>query len=137
MLDIETLIEWLGPEGAIAGFERGKHTNAELMVLARERGIIVEKTVARRQIAIEIITFGLKRIDKSYEYLFQMSSDELSRYFSDRMVSSGELRGLLEELGIAPAGKLRGKLSDFAAREISELGMFERVARGKAELPQR
>ena len=129
------LVEWLGPEGAVAGLDRSKLSNAELMVLARERGVHIDKKTPRRQIATEVVTAGLTRIDKSTEYLLEMSMDELSRYFSDRMVSSKELLDLLSRLGIAPTGKLRAKLSDFAAREISELGMFERVAKGKVAAP--
>lgn len=131
--DIPLLVEWLGPEGAIAGLERSNYTNADLMVMARERGVILDKKTTRRQLAVEIVMCDVARVDKPKEYLLQMSSDELNRYFLDRMVSTRELRGLLEELGIAPTGKLRGKLSEFAAREISELGMFQRVAKGKAE----
>ena len=132
-LDIPILVDWLGPEGAIAGLERGKFTNAELMVIARERGGSVDKKTARRQIAIEIVMCDLPRIDKPRDYLLGMSTDELHRYFEDRMVSSRELQALLTELGLAPTGKLRGKLSDFAAREIRELGMLQRVAKGSTE----
>lgn len=132
-IDIKLLTDWVGPEGAIAALERSNLTNAELMALARESGIDVDKKMARRQLSIELVMTPLKRIHKSVEYLLTLSSDELKSYFGERMVSNTELIHLLSELGIAPGGKIRGKLIDYAAREISELGLFERVAAGSGE----
>lgn len=103
------------------------------MFLARELGLTVGPKTARREIVVEIVMSSAKRIDRPTEYLLKMSADELKRYFSDRMVSKKELTALLDELGLAPRGILRGKMADFAAREISELGMYQRVAKGTAE----
>ena len=128
--DIRKLVEWLGVDGAVAGLERSDCTNAELMVIAREAGHLVDKKTARRQIIIELVMSGEKRIDKTHEYLLNMSSEELQRYFSERMASTKEIMELLTELDIAPTGKIRGKLVDYAAREIGELGLFQRVAKG-------
>ncbi|MBC7987037.1 MAG: hypothetical protein H7X93_10300 [Sphingomonadaceae bacterium] len=132
-IDLEVLSDWLGPEGAVAGLDKSRLTNSDLMMLARENGILVDKKTARRQIAIEIIMSPEKRIAHEQDRLLEMSKDELQRYFSDHMVSTKELMSVLESLGIAPKGKLRGKLSEFAANEISDLGMYQRVARGKQE----
>lgn len=124
------LIEWLGAEGALAGLERSILTNSDLMILARENGIEVDKRAPRKQIVIEIVMARSKRVDKPIEYLLQMSADELRRYFTERMVSNKELNELLVEVGIPKSGKVRGRLIDYAAREMSELGMYQRVARG-------
>ena len=128
--DIAKLVDWLGVKGAVAGLEKSNLTNAELMVIAREAGHVVEQKTPRRQLVIELTMSDLKRIEKSKDYLLKMSAEELNRYFNDRMVSSREIMGLLSDLGIAPTGKIRGKLAAYAAREIVELGMFERVAKG-------
>lgn len=130
-LDIGLLIEWLGAEGAVFGLEKGRHTNSELMMIARENGVLVDSKTPRRQIAIEIVMSGLQRVDKSTDQLIQMSKEELVRYFNDRMVSKSEMVKLLESLGLAPRGKVRGKLVDFVASEVSDLGMYERVAKGQ------
>lgn len=130
-INVELLREWLGPEGAVAGLDKGKLTNSELMMLARESGIAVDKRTARRQIAIEIVMTPIRRVSFEPEDLLSMSRDELVRYFSDHMVSSRELMLILDRLGIAPRGKLRSKLADFAASEISDLGMYQRVSKGK------
>lgn len=130
-IDVERLREWLGPEGAVAGLDKSNLTNSELMMLARENGIIVDKKTARRQIVIEIVMSPLQRITIETNKLLEMSKDELRRYFSDHFVSSREIMGLLSALGIAPRGKIR-RLSDFAANEISDLGMYQRVAKGRS-----
>lgn len=130
-VDVDKLIQWLGPEGAVAGLDKGHHTNADLMMLARNRGVEVQKKTSRKQISIELVMSSEKRIKKSVEDLLKMSRDELNRYFSEMMVSESELRGILRDLQLTPSGKFRGKLVDFAAREISDLGMYDRVAQGR------
>lgn len=129
-LDLETLICWVGAEGAVAGLDKGHHTNAELMVLARENGVLVDSKTARRQIAIELVMTRLKRIDKSVDQLLEMTKEEVIRYLGDRMVSRAEMVRLMEDLEIAPKGRIRGKFIEFVANEISDLGMYQRVARG-------
>lgn len=129
-VDIRKLTQWLGVEGALSGLEKSNLTNAELMMIARESGIAVDKKTARKQIVVELVMSDQRRIEKSQDYLLRMSTEELQRYFSDRLVSAHEIMDLLKELGIAPKGKVRGKIADYAAREIGELGRFQRVARG-------
>lgn len=129
-VDVSKLVEWLGAEGAVYGLEKSHLTNAELMVIARENGLKVDKRFTRRQLSTELVMSRFVRIDKSQDYLVSMSKDELRRYFTDRMVSDTELISLMTEFGIAPTGNIRTKLADFAAQEISELGMFQRVAVG-------
>lgn len=128
--DVAVLTEWLGPEGALAGLDRSVLTNSELMMLARANNLSVDSKTPRKQIAVELVMGRLNRIDKSVDQLLEMSRDELQRYFSDRLVSSRELKELLEGLDIAPKGKLRTRLAEFAAAEISDLGMYQRVAKG-------
>lgn len=128
--DVKTLTDWLGAEGAVAGLDRSEMTNSELMKLARSNGIAIDSKTPRKQIAIELVMAPLNRIDKDISELLEMSRDELSRYFADRLVSGAELRMLLDGLGIPPKGKLRTRLAEFAASEISDLGMFQRVAKG-------
>src|SRR3546814_7528062 len=53
--NVDLLIEWLGHEGAVAGLDKSHLTNADLMIIAREKGLLVDKRTARRQIAIEIV----------------------------------------------------------------------------------
>lgn len=131
-LIISKLIDWLGPEGAVAGLEKSNLTNADLMMIARREGLDVEAKISRKQLAIELVMSGVKRVDKSPVQLMELSRDELKRYFTDRMVSNSELLAVLREMQIAPSRKIRGRMTDFAASEISDLGMYTRVARGRA-----
>jgi hypothetical protein len=131
-LDIATLTSWLGAEGAVAGLDKSNLTNSELMMLARENSIIVDKRTARKQLAIELVMTPIRRVALEPDKLIEMSRDELQRYFSDHMVSTREIMNVLEQLGIAPRGKMRSRLADFAANEISDLGMYQRVAKGKS-----
>lgn len=138
-LDVGTLILWLGPEGAIAGLEKSKLTNADLMRLLREGGFSADKRTGRRQLVIELVMSDVNRIDKSDDELVRLSIDELRRYFAERLASSREIEQLLLRLGIPAPARIRGKVSDFAAREISELGLFQRVAGGRSatSIPRR
>lgn len=131
-LVISVLIDWLGPEGAVAGLEKGHLTNADLMMIARREGLDVEAKASRKQLTIELVMSDVKRVEKSADQLMQLSRDELKRYFLDRMVSNSELLAILTEMQIAPSRKIRGRMTDFAANEISDLGMYARVARGRS-----
>ena len=41
-IDLATLVEWLGAEGAVAGLEHSNRTNSELIALAQKFKVIVE-----------------------------------------------------------------------------------------------
>ena len=131
-ISIQTLIEWLGPEGAVAGLDKSDLTNADLMMIGRREGIEIETKASRKQLTIELIMSRVQRIDKSTEQLVELSREELKRYFSDRMVSNAEMLSVLKAMEIAPSRKIRGRMIDFAANEISDLGMFSRVAKGRS-----
>lgn len=42
-VDIDTLVEWLGPEGAIAGLEASDLTVSDLLELGNKRGLTIDK----------------------------------------------------------------------------------------------
>lgn len=132
MLNISTLVDWLGPEGAVAGLDKSDLSNADLMMIARREGIEVEAKASRKQLAIELVMSRVERVDKNIGQLMELSRDELKRYFSERMVSNAEMFQLLRKMEIAPSRKIRGRMIDFAANEISDLGMYSRVAKGRS-----
>ena len=70
------------------------------------------------------------RINKSTDDLLMMKQSELIEYFKARKVSKTEILSLLSQLGIRPRYEDSLNLVEFAAREISEFGMYTRVARG-------
>jgi hypothetical protein len=131
---VDTLVGWLGPEGAIAGLEASNLTVSDLLKLGEERGLTIDKKTRRRLVAIEIVNSRLERIDKSQEDLLRMSQAELKNYLETRMVSGTELLRLLTRFGIEARSEAKRNLLEFTAREISDLGMYQRVAKGKPAL---
>ena len=130
--DISRLIDWLGREGAIAGLEHSRLTVEELLRLARMHGLNVDNKMRRNDIIDELVNSKVSLIEKTDDDLMAMSSDELMRYFEIRRVSRTEILRLLARFGIRPGSEYKKSLRDFAAREISDFGMFQRVAKGRA-----
>ena len=129
-INIEKLIEWLGPKGAIAGLEGSDVTVSELHDMAIHHGLTVEKRTKREDIIVDLVNRNSIRIDKTTDELLGMSHDDLRDYFKNRKVSRTELLKLLMQFDIQPAYGDKGNLIDFAAREISDFGMYQRVAKG-------
>ena len=129
-INIEKLIEWLGHDGAIAGLEGSNITVSELYDMAIHYGLTVEKKMRRSDIIVDLVNCNSIRIDKTKKELLAMNRDDLRDYFQTRKVSRTELLTLLLEFDIRPAYGDKLNLLDFAAREISDVGMYQRVARG-------
>jgi len=129
-INVEKLIEWLGREGAIAGLEGSDITVSELYDIAVHYGLTVEKKMRRSDIIIDLVNRDVVRIEKTTEDLLAMSQDDLGKYLKDRKVSKTELLNLLSQFDIRPGPEAKTKLVDFVAREISDLGMYQRVAKG-------
>ena len=130
-IDVEKLIEWLGPDGAIAGLEGSDLTVSDLYELASRYGGAVDKKMRRSDIINELINREFVRIEKSIEELLAMDYGHLKKYFGDKKVSRTELLKLLSEFDIRPGSEAKKNLVEFVAREISDLGMYERVAKGR------
>jgi len=60
----------------------------------------------------------------------QMDIEALKAYFIEIKASREEILALLLELDIRPGSSAKTSLVDFAAREISDIGMYRRVASG-------
>jgi hypothetical protein len=63
-----------------------------------------------------------------------MDPESLRMYFSKLKFSREELLDLLATLDIRPGSVARKNLAEFAAREISDIGMYKRIAKGKNNL---
>lgn len=129
-VNIQQLIEWLGPDGAIAGLEGSDITVSQLHEMAIHHGLAVDKKMKRSDIIVDLVNRNSTRIEKTVDELLGMNRDDLRDYFRDRKVSKTELLSLLSQFGIRPMYGDKANLMDFAAREISDLGMYQRVARG-------
>ncbi len=133
-INMEKLVEWLGPEGAIAGLEVSDVTVPQLCNMVMNLGLALDKRAKRSDIIADLVNGSVSRIDKSTEELLEMSRADLKNYFHNKKVSRAELLRLLTELDIRPIPHGRGSLMDFAAREISDAGMYQRVARGASRV---
>lgn len=132
--NLDALRDWLGPEGAMAGLEKSDITNADLMFLARACKVEVSNKSPRRQLVIDLVMGPVNRVLKPIDELLAMSRDEIKRYLSEQFVSTKELTKLLEEMGIEPRTRGKARLLDFAASEISDLGAYQRIARGNERI---
>jgi hypothetical protein len=127
--NVKTLIQWLGSDGARAGLEYSHYSVAELRNMAEAQGVRIPTKARRSEIVDQLMFFADQKIDKTIDELLAMSSDELLAYFDRTRPSRKELLRLLEKLDFHPGSEAQRSLYKYAARQISETGMFQRVAR--------
>jgi hypothetical protein len=126
--DIKTLIDWLGLEGAKAGLEFSNMSVAELRSMAEVQGVRTPAKARRAQIVEQLMLIADQKIDKTLDEMLSMSSEGLLDYFDRNRPSRTELLRVLEKLDFHPGSEAQKSLYKYAARQISETGMFKRVA---------
>lgn len=129
-IDLEKLIEWLGVEGAISGLDGSDLTAAELGELIPESKLPGHSKMKRRDLIRALVERKRLDLTKKPEELMEMDADALKTYFLSIKASKKEILDLLESLDIRPGSVARNNLTEFAAREISDIGMYRRVAQG-------
>ena len=112
-INVEKLIEWLGPDGAIAGLEGSNLTVLELYEVAVRHGLTVERRTKRVDIIIDLVNRNSIKIDKTTDELLSMNRNDLGDYFKSRKVSRTELLKLLSQFDIRPCCRRQGKPSGF------------------------
>lgn len=130
MINLETLIEWLGVEGAIAGLEASDLTATELSELIPGIKIPGHSKLKRRDFIKALVERKRDDLTKKPEELMGMNAESLKAYFLSIKASKKEILDLLDSLDIRPGSVARNNLTEFAAREISDIGMYRRVAKG-------
>lgn len=68
-------------------------------------------------------------MDKKLEDLLSMNESDLLSYFKKTKPSYAELTAVLGELEFRPDSEAKKNLYRYAARQISQTGMFQRVAK--------
>ena len=127
--DIRTLVKIVGRHGAHEALARSEKIRAdELLSTAEALGIRLPKRTPKSVAAIAIVKHLDRRIDRSLEELKRMSGPELLQYFVDADPDSEEIIELLTSIGIKNRVRSRKSLFEFAANQISSLGVFERLA---------
>jgi len=129
MINLDDLVNWLGRDGAIAGLEVSDLTIDELSELAKTRGVAHTSKSRRRDLIVDLVKHVRGNVIKSPEELMQMDADALKSYFHNVKASRSEILELLLALDIRPGSAARRNLADFAAKEISDIGMYKRVAK--------
>ena len=127
--DIKTLVEIVGRLGAQVALSRSDKIRAEeLLKIAENLGIRLPKRTSKSEVAIAIIKHVDRRIDKSLDDLKKLSDSEMLQYFSDVDPDTEEIIELLLSIDIKNRIRSRKGLFEFAAKQISSLGVFERLA---------
>lgn len=127
--DIKTLIQWLGSEGARAGLEYSNYSVTDFRNMAENQGVRIPARTKRTDVVDQLMFFADQKIDKTLDEMLAMTSDDLLSYFERTRPSRTELLRFLEKLDFHPGGEAQKSLYKYAARQISETGMFKRVAR--------
>ncbi|MER8975446.1 MULTISPECIES: hypothetical protein [unclassified Mesorhizobium] len=127
--NVRTLADWLGEDGASAGLDRSHLTVNELRELAAQTGKKLPSKTRRKDLVNEIVFGAIKRIDLPIDELMRLGAEDLLDYFETKRPSRSELLKILGELDFHPGSEAQKSLYKYAARQISETGMFQRVAR--------
>ena len=126
---IKTLVEIVGRKEAQLALSRsGKIRAEELSKIAESLGIDLPRRTPKAEVAVAIVRHVDRRIDKSLDELKQLSAPEILQYFSDVDPDAEEVIDLLRSIDIENRARSRKGLLDFAANQISSLGIFERLA---------
>lgn len=129
MIDLEILISWLGADGAKAGLLGSDLTISEIFELSNRKPSNASK-MKRGEVIEWIVDRKRSDLTRSADELMQMNAEELKNYFVSIKCSNKEILELLVSLDIRPGSVAKKNILDFAAREISDIGMYNRVAKG-------
>jgi hypothetical protein len=128
MSRLDDLVMWLGKEGAEAGLEKSDLTIAEIVDLEPSLSTARLAKVKRSEVISMAVSAARGRLIKSADELMEMDADSLRDYFINIKASHSEILNLLQKMDIRPGSAAKKNLADFAAREISDIGMYRRVA---------
>ena len=127
--DIKTLVGIVGRQGAQGALSRSDKIRAEeLLKTAEHLGIGLPKRTPKAEVAAAIVKHVDRRIGKSLDDLKQLSESEILQYLRAVDPDTGEIIELLLSIDIKNRIRSRKSLFEFAAKQISSLGVFERLA---------
>ncbi|MCK4789993.1 MAG: hypothetical protein KAV87_40010 [Desulfobacteraceae bacterium] len=127
--DIKQIVDLVGRDGAIFALEKSKKINTKALIdLARSIGLSPKAKDSKRNVSIQIVQNVDKRIDKSLDELKGMSKDDLILYFEKVECHQDELIELLKNIDLKARVKTNKAIIEFAAIQISSLGIFERLS---------
>ena len=129
---IKTIISLVGRSGAIAALTYSENTHTkDLRDFATEIGISILSKTPKKQVAQQIVRHVDKRILKSLDELQLMSAQQISAYLKSSGCDAEEVIELLQKIELKTTSKRSTEsLIDFAAVQISSLGVFHRLSEG-------
>ena len=127
--DVTNLVSLVGRSGAIHALAGSDTLSvSDLRKLGRSLGLTTSKK-PKRQIAELLVHTVDKRITRPLEELEALSRDELHRYLSSTDCDAEELKELLAQAAVPIQGNMSRKgLLEFAAIQISNIGMYKRIS---------
>ena len=128
--NISTLVDIVGRSGAIGALLSSDEVKVnELRELANRLGLETTSRTPKKLLAERIVRQVDRRITKSLSELQELSRDEIFAYLNDTDCDSEDLMDLLKDADLPVHTKMSRKdLMEFAAIQISELGIFERIS---------
>lgn len=134
MIDLELLISWLGTDGAKSGIEHSDLTVSEIIELLPNRKPSNISKMKRGELINWVVDRKRAELTKSPDELMEMDESQLINYFNSIKASSKEILDLLISMDIRPGSSSKKNITEFAAREISDIGMYRRVAKGHSAI---
>lgn len=131
MISLRDIVLFLGRDGAVAGLSASDLTIAELQELVG-KDFHASSKIRRDELIVRVVEQVRAEFLKTPEQMMAMDAVELQEYFIVAKYTKAEIIELLEQLDIRPGSASRRNIAEFAAREISDIGMYRRVAKGAA-----
>ena len=127
--DVKNIVSIAGREGAIAALTNSKKIDSQnLADSAKMMGIQVKSKDSKLNTATQIVREVDRRITKSLDELKIMSKDQIAEYLERIDSDQDEIIDLLASIDLKARAKSRKTLVEFAAIQISSLGIFERLS---------
>ncbi len=127
--DVKSIVAIVGREGAISALANSRRISShDLAETANLLGLKVSSRDIKSKIAIQIVRHVDKRITKPLDELKAMSKEEIIKYFQQVECDEDELVELLSSIDLRSRTKSRRAIIEFAATQISSLGIFERLS---------
>ena len=131
--DVETLVSLVGRIGAVYALSHSDVVlTDQIRKLALELGLHIPRKMPKKSVAEQVVRHVDRRILKSLDELQSMDRKEISKYLIEVGCDSEEIIHLLEQIDLKAHGrKSREALIEFAAVQISSLGIFLRLSEDK------
>ena len=118
--DVKTIVAIVGREGAISALSNSRQISSrDIADVANSLGLKVSSKDTKAKIATQIVNCTVHSV---------VFKEEIIQYFEQVECDQDELIELLSTIDLRSRAKSRRATLEFAAIQISSLGIFERLA---------